>query len=184
MLNEISVAEVVAASKSKSDACKKLNLPVNGSGFRKLDKMILECGASTSHFDGGKSKRTKYEVVSKECPVCGDSFETLQGQRNEKTTCSHACANSHFRSGTDNPNWKGTQYKTVCFTNHEKECIICGEKLIVEVHHYNGDHENNEPVNLVPLCPTHHQYWHSRYRHLIQDRVDAYVVLSKLRLIK
>lgn len=38
----------------------------------------------------------------------------------------------------------------------------------------NGQHEDNRPENLIVLCPTHHGYWHSKWRYLIEDKVTAY----------
>ncbi len=63
----------------------------------------------------------------------------------------------------------------ICWRYHPKECVVCGEHLAVSVHHYNGHHWDDRPENLVPLCPTHHQYWHSRHQHLIKEKVDDYV---------
>ena len=51
---------------------------------------------------------------------------------------------------------------------------MCDEDKIVAVHHMNEDHSDNRPENLVPLCPTHHAYWHSKWRYLIEDKVRAY----------
>ena len=53
--------------------------------------------------------------------------------------------------------------------------MYCGEDKIVEVHHYDGNRSNNKPINLVPLCPTHHRYWHSKYKYIVKDVVDIYV---------
>lgn len=61
------------------------------------------------------------------------------------------------------------------FLSSRKKCVICGEDKIVEVHHYYHDNADNRPENLVPLCPTHHQYMHSSYRELIEKDVDKYV---------
>lgn len=47
-------------------------------------------------------------------------------------------------------------------------------RKIVEVHHYDGDRNNNELSNLIPLCPTHHRYWHSKHRSEIKDLVDNF----------
>ena len=68
-----------------------------------------------------------------------------------------------------------TSHRTICFTYHKKECIICKEQNIVTVHHYDENHLNNDPSNLIPLCPTHHQYVHSRFKDLVIKEVDAYV---------
>jgi len=123
---------------------------------------------------GLPSKNTKYKIIIKKCPVCKKEFKTKNDSK-EKTTCSYSCANTYFRSGKDNPNYKGTQYRTICFAHHKKECIICGENKIVEVHHLDENHENNEPNNLIPLCPTHHSYWHSKYKYLVENEVNKYV---------
>lgn len=52
--------------------------------------------------------------------------------------------------------------------------MICGEDKIVTVHHWDFNHGNNEPSNLIPICPTHHQYLHSRYKVLIEEQVNVY----------
>ena len=117
-------------------------------------------------------------AVSKFCANCG---KVIKNYKSSKGTCSRSCANTHFKSGLQNGNWKGTQYQTVCFLTHEKACIICGEDKIVAVHHYDEDHSNNDPSNLVPLCPTHHQYVHSRYKNLVIDKIDKYVVAQQTK---
>ena len=114
----------------------------------------------------------KHEIAckkkEKKCPVCFKLFYT------GNDTCGYSCANTYFRSGSDNPNWKESQYRSTCFEHHEKKCVICGEDLIVAVHHFNHDADDNSPENLIPMCPTHHQYWHSRYKHLIEEKVIKY----------
>ena len=115
----------------------------------------------------------------KRCPVC-DSV--IKNYKTSKGTCSRACANTFFKSGENNGNWKGSQYQTLCFTKHKKECIICKEDKIVAVHHMNEDHEDNRIENLIPLCPTHHQYMHSRYKEEILPKVEEYIEKFKLGL--
>ena len=112
---------------------------------------------------------------AKNCPVCGIEFYT------RSATCSYTCSNRHFRTGTDNGNWKGTRYQTVCFDQHKKECVVCGESKIVAVHHFNCDHNDNSIENLVPLCPTHHQYMHSRFKDEILATVEKYINKFKQR---
>lgn len=108
-------------------------------------------------------------AVGHPCPVCGAPSKP------NNVTCSKRCSNTHFRSGPNHGNWSGENYRKVCFDAHEKICVVCGESLIVAVHHMNEDHSDNRPENLVPLCPTHHQYWHSRHRHLIEAAVLSYL---------
>lgn len=109
-------------------------------------------------------------VIKKLCVVCNSPI------KNWKTniTCSYACSNTHFRTGESNGNWKQDSYRTTCFLYHGKKCILCPEENIVEVHHYDENRNNNSPKNLIPLCPTHHQYLHSKFKHLVCDKVDAF----------
>lgn len=132
----------------------------------------------------------KYPIIKKTCPICENEFETRLGHPREKTVCSHSCANTYFRSGESNPNYRKddkltgiAKYVKICFRYHKKKCACCDEINIVEVHHYDGNKENNAPENLVPLCPTHHRYWHSRFRHLIKTKVDEYVKNFKKNII-
>lgn len=136
------------STKLKCQHCNKLFIKAN------IKKHIKSC----------KDNPTNHRI----CPVC-NKYLKFSG-----TTCSHSCANTFFRSGDNHPNAK-VSYKRNCFNNHEKKCIICGESLIVAVHHLDGDHSNNEPANLIPLCPTHHIYWHSKHKHLIEEKVLQYI---------
>lgn len=111
-----------------------------------------------------------------QCQTCGTP---IKNYRISKGTCSRSCANRLFRKGEDNGNWKGTRYQSICFNHHEKCCIVCGEDKIVTVHHIDENHNNNDPVNLVPLCPTHHQYMHSRYWGEVQPYIDKYLNKNK-----
>lgn len=129
--------------------------------------------------------------ITKTCPICGNCFETKLGHKKEKTVCSHSCANTYFRSGKLNPNYKNddelngvASYVIICFRYHEKKCVCCDEKNIVEVHHYDNNKKNNKPENLIPLCPTHHKYWHSKFRSLIRSIIDEYVENFKIKLIE
>jgi len=108
-------------------------------------------------------------INQKSCPVC----KTMHGKSG--VTCSYSCSNTYFRSGVNNPNWKEESYRTTCWNYHQQKCIVCGEEKIVAVHHVNENHNDNRPENLVPLCPTHHQYVHSRYKEEVQPIIDDYV---------
>jgi hypothetical protein len=107
------------------------------------------------------------------CVVCRTPIKTKR-LGVVATTCSHSCSNTHFRSGPSNPNWKEDSYRSTCFYHHKKECVVCGESNIVDVHHLDENNKNNSPSNLIPLCPTHHMYWHSRHKHLIEQQVLEY----------
>lgn len=97
------------------------------------------------------------------------------------TTCGYSCSNKYYNRSTVisiedacKRNVGSGIYKRICFDNHEKKCICCDEKNIVAVHHYDENKKNNKPENLLPLCPTHHCYWHSKFKRLIIDKVEEY----------
>ena len=107
------------------------------------------------------------------CPVCGAP------SRKGNETCSNSCSNTHNRSGTNHPNWKyGGNYRKVCFEAHGHKCLICDETNIIEVHHIDHNRLNNAVDNLVPLCPTHHAYWHSGFKSLIEVQISTYLKIS------
>jgi hypothetical protein len=162
---------------SKQKICEEIFGFCNGTTTRKLQYSLNHYGYDRNSIKKNfyDSKRV-YPVVEKTCPVCQKTFTTSVGQKGEKTVCSRACSNTHFRSGENNGNWSEDSYRTTCWAYHEKKCCVkdCGESRIVEVHHFDHNNTNNDPYNLVPLCPTHHKYWHSRYQPLIEADVVAY----------
>lgn len=165
----------VDKSRSISQTVVNLQLPFNSRYTSLVRELLQQYKINTEHFH----KKRKYERIKKVCPICRVVFETMKNHRDEKTTCSFACSNTFFRSGKNNGNYKPDELSpptTICWRYHKKQCIICNESKIVEAHHYNEIHSDNRPENFVPLCPTHHQYWHSRYRNLIQNQVDQYVL--------
>jgi hypothetical protein len=167
--------EVIKQSGSVAQVAKKVYGYDNKYSREKIMEFINSNNVDITHF----KKNKKIVRVEKTCPVCNQIFESVTNHRHEKITCSHACANTYFRSGKNNPNWKNDRYQTTCWEHHKKECVVCGENLIVAVHHHDENHFNNSPDNLVPLCPTHHQYVHSKYRFMVIDKIETYLYIFK-----
>lgn len=169
--------DIIRAFKSsitRTEVSKKLGFKhYNGNTKKKLFKLIDKYNIDISHFSKSPPNK-KYNKITKKCPICGKEYETSDGGKNKKITCSIGCANTYFRSGENNGQWKPDSYRSTCFYYHKKKCVICEEDKIVAVHHYDGNHNNNKIANLIPLCPTHHQYCHSRYKELIQKQLDEY----------
>ena len=157
-------SKLVKESVSKTEMCKKLGIAPNGVGLKKISTLATEYGVSLDHFSqkaGIEKFNRKWEVVVKSCPVCGKNFSTSKGHPREKSTCSHACSNTHFAAKRNKPeNWKN--YRTICFKHWEKKCILCGFDKVVEVHHLDYNNKNNDKNNLVPVCPNHHQMIHTK----------------------
>lgn len=120
------------------------------------------------------SCRKKDSYIEKICPICKNIYSGRKCDINNNKTCSYSCSNKLFRTGVNNGNWKTESYRSTCFLSHKKECVICGEKNLVEVHHFDEDHSNNNIENLIPVCPTHHKYLHSKFKEKIIDAIIKY----------
>jgi hypothetical protein len=169
-------------SKSKSEFARALNIPINGNGFKKLEKIIVENNLNISHFDKWAWSR-KYIILEKVCPVCNIKFQTKTNHKDEKSVCSRACANTFFRSGENNGQYKTgmfvkgsktrTIYKHICFQYWEYKCAICDWDKVVEVHHIDYNHSNNDVKNLIPLCPNHHKLTEiNEFKKEMQIKID------------
>lgn len=139
----------------------------------------IHCNKITNRANIKKHERHCYlnPTNLKLCPICSKPIKDYK----IGTTCSHACSNKFFRSGPNNGNWNPERYQSTCFHYHEKKCVVCDEVNIVTVHHLDENHDNNDPSNLIPLCPTHHQYWHSKFKYIIEDLVVDYITKWKQR---
>jgi hypothetical protein len=163
-------------SKGPGEVIKKLGGCDNGAWRRKIRILQNKFGIEIPIYHPPR----KYKITKKECPVCKKLFKTSLGNRDEKTVCSKSCSNTYFRSGVNNPNYKNgcngdKEYRIICFSHHEKKCVICGFDYIVEVHHNDCNKQNNSPENLIPLCPNHHKMFHSRHKHLVSPLIEDYI---------
>ena len=146
-------------------------------GFSKVNAIRKKCQFCSSEFSPANVRKHENQCFMNpdnlvECKHCS---KPIKNYKSSKGTCSKSCANSFFKVGAGNGNFKGESYQYICFSHHGKKCLVCGEEKIVAVHHLNEDHNDNRPENLVPLCPTHHQYMHSRFKSEIQYIVDDYI---------
>jgi len=165
--------EIVKQSISKSDFAKHLGFKYhNGRVAGIINGIIRDYKLDISHFkSNGGGWNKKYPFVEKKCPVCGNIFMSQVGRgKRDKITCSYKCCNTFFKHVKK----KVKSYNAICFRHHKKECIICKENRIVAVHHFDENRKNNSPENLIPMCPTHHQYYHSRYKHLVLEDIKKY----------
>lgn len=168
--------DIIKNSETFSEAIKNVFGYDNGKSRSKFLSLVEEQNIDISHL---KSRHFFYKRIIKKCPVCDKEFTTVINHRNEKTTCSHSCSNTFFRSGENNSNWGKfselkNPYRRICFEYHKRECVICSENKIVSVHHFDENHNNNSPENLIPLCPTHHQYVHSKYKNDVIGKIIEY----------
>lgn len=65
----------------------------------------------------------------------------------------------------------GLDYES--YKNKTKQCVICGFDKIVELHHLDGNNQNNSSENLIGLCPNHHKMIHIfEYRKEIIEKLQ------------
>lgn len=163
--------EVAKKSLFKTDFLRNLGCDIKSTDFRDLRRIVDKHKIDISHFVKGH-KHLHAPKERRICVICGDPFDIRINLKREslRKACSVKCGNILFQQDK----LSSGNYKRICFVYHKKECIICGEDKIVAVHHYDENHKNNKKENLIPLCPTHHQYFHSKYRSLVEDKINDY----------
>lgn len=127
------------------------------------------------------------------CANCGkELWKTPSEIKRSKTGnvfCDKSCAcsynNSHFRTNENNPNWKGGRvgantHIILARRNYQQKCAICGcdDLDMLEVHHIDMNHENNEMDNLIILCANHHAKVHRGNLEITQDIKDKREILG------
>lgn len=120
--------------------------------------------------------------ITLKCAMCNKLFERVPSKiKNSKSGlyfCSRPCKDkaqciiegykeiqpSHYGKGI-------TTYRSIAFREYDAKCEICrydNHPEILEVHHIDGNRENNELSNLIILCPNCHAaltYKHAVLKH-------------------
>lgn len=66
-----------------------------------------------------------------------------------------------------------------------KKCLVCNFDKVVDLHHLDGNHDNNAEDNLIGLCPNHHKMLHnSKYRAEIKQMIDNTRSKKQLKKVK
>ena len=112
---------------------------------------------------------------TKTCKCCGKQF-IWEGRQYTKAFekakfCSRSCANNRQSWWNEN----ATHYRTIALHHWKEECAICGFDKVVAIHHIDENKQNNNPHNLIPLCPNHHEMVHSKWRNEVQPKIDQLV---------
>jgi predicted restriction endonuclease len=55
-----------------------------------------------------------------------------------------------------------SNYREIAKANYFEKCYICGSTEKLQVHHINGDHNDNRPQNLAYVCLEHHCMLHRK----------------------
>lgn len=110
----------------------------------------------------------------KVCKCCNNEF-IFVGRENTKKFddakfCSRSCANNRQSWWHEN----ATSYRTIALRYHEPKCVVCGFDKVVAIHHIDENRQNNDPGNLIPLCPNHHEMVHSKWKNEVQPFIDKW----------
>lgn len=113
------------------------------------------------------------------CANCGKEIWKTNSQlarsKSGNVFCSSSCAtsfNNHFKVGEKHPRYSGNDYRKKAFEAYPHKCAVCGwatDEEVLEVHHKNEDHNDNNINNLVILCPICHKYLTLHIKKLTKD---------------
>jgi hypothetical protein len=163
--------EIVKQSQSMNDVCRFYKKPINGYYHKLFLKWVVVFGCDISHFE------RNVELV---CNHCNKKFCVAKHDNDKRKFCSVKCANQKVRGKalpvSDEQLIGNKKHRNICFRYHQKQCIICKVTEPITVHHYDENHDNDKPENLVPMCANHHILLHTNgFKDDIQPKVDEYV---------
>jgi hypothetical protein len=136
-------------------------------------------GKESSHkmFENLLGKKKSFSVV---CSCCSTTFLVNEREKQfpvkEKYFCSRSCANSlggkrkaelYHHDGV-------AHYRTVALRHHEPKCVICSFDKVIAIHHIDENKKNNDPSNLIPLCPNHHEMYHSKWKSEVEPFIKEW----------
>lgn len=130
-----------------------------------MNELIVVCVACSRTFSyvrarkgGGRTRQT--------CDICREKNRKEKQRDRDRRYRSRqgravGCGTGGNQKGEKNHMWKGGRgskyYRPLCFKHHGNSCVHCGADENVEVHHIDGDRDNNSPENLRPVCKSCHR---------------------------
>jgi len=144
----------------------------------KVDNCEL-CGNEFKHYSWDKQrycskdcayKKSKVEQVCLVCDKITLKSKSLSN-RNNKNYCSRECYN--LRNVAAKRLKRGTAFWENLLNNSSCEC---GENktYLLQIHHIDGNHQNNDMENLEIVCPTCHVK-----RHLKKNKLGKWIYHPK-----
>lgn len=138
--------------------------------FNKKQSNINASKTSKHYCSKPCSNRGQTRKEDKECFTCGKITSKSQADIKKNKTgqffcCKQCQADTQNKSGDLSNNWKGGfwTYKKNAIKTYGSVCNRCKyDKVpdILQVHHIDHNHSNNELTNLEVLCPNCHAIEH------------------------
>ena len=114
--------------------------------------------------------QNKFKCTGKyvKCANCGKKVyrrkSALKRSKSGKSFCSKTCStsywNKYLKFGENNPNYTDgfSSYRKRALKKYGHKCNFCSydNEIVVQVHHKDGNRDNNSLSNLLVVCPTHH----------------------------
>lgn len=110
--------------------------------------------------------------ITLKCDYCGQEFKRAPSKIDNSKSGLHFCCREHkdlaqrLGSGEEflkmRPDHYGTtvsDYRTLAFRTYPHKCAVCGwdeDEDVLQVHHIDSNHNNNDINNLMILCPICH----------------------------
>lgn len=125
-------------------------------------------------YNKNRYKKQLHIKENRQCQRCGKEFTvnvfTASKSPSLRRYCSKVCGRA---KAAESKTLK--HYKTIAKRAYgHLKCCVCGFDKIVDIHHADHNHNNNDPKNLVPLCPNHHRMYHSRYIEEVRPFIDNF----------
>jgi hypothetical protein len=126
-------------------------------------------------FRATRLKKQQNITETRKCARCGKEFVvivlTASKSPSLRRYCSKVCGRAKAAESK-----KPVNYKTIARRAYgHLKCCVCGFDKIIDIHHADHNHNNNELDNLVPLCPNHHRMYHSRYVEEVKPFVNKFL---------
>jgi len=121
----------------------------------------------------GAARKNRELVV---CAFCGTSFEKRVSHKANSKSGLFFCSREHkdkaqriggisdIQPSHYNNGIGISRYRNIAFRNYENKCMVCGndgiwndKPLVLDVHHIDGNRENNAVENLRIVCPNCHR---------------------------
>lgn len=142
------------------------------------------CDKNPKRNDWDKHKQVdrnfgKYKDFSVSCHNCQNGFTVQEREKlfpqKERYFCTIQCANA-TGGKAKREKYGLVQYTSIAKQHYDEKCIVCGFDEVVDVHHIDENRQNNDPKNLVFLCPNHHALLHRKQASLVKSSIETFIL--------